>query len=1728
MKRNFKTRIFALVMCVAMIVTLMPSLTFAEVISGESGTYDIAPEGSPVAMTEGDVQENFVPEGTLCVSSDPAVAWVDSSGSLKALKAGTAVITVQDDSGLSADYQVTVSDYTDGSPVVGKIKILARYNDSMQFYDGHSYFLFTSYQDGVDVTVNNLYGAYEISDQYYDDIREDIANGSNHTGNDAEKYFTFTDDPGTWILDRGEIVTIGMYRDFDLTVPQAALGSLKNSTAWTELVKAGKTGFVENVFSLLTDKQLTVDEAIARLSSVLEETGSDYHNWLDGVVTGGLCFNRELYNQKLEWDQYENVTYEMDITETQLKTLIGYLNDYPSYNNFSILKNSCATVMLNAWNYTFGTRNNEDTAYKLDIPGEGIYTFIDAPKTVRDNITGRLPGYYLNNAEGVAEPDAGFTDDTGAVYVSAPEKVSPVNYTYENPGLIIDTSRTKMADLVNAAKAGSSVVYNVDSQDIGVTVNATALPAGSTVLSSIDFDINGTKVSLNETNMTDEGIWFKVSAVSGEGEKYYVTDAEGKALPSEYAEGELSFYAEKLPVIYMVTGSESETYNILSTTVLNNQEAGAETAIYYKDSTGDVDISDGTEVASGTKVYIKTGIASDNMDYIVSELTLNKASILDDEHYDETEGAFFFEMPEKYSKLRIDYSKAMVVFQADETLQLSVGDVLDLKDYAKLYMEGVESDRLKWYIHPDTYDMLEYCDDENQIRIKKAGRTVLGVCACENENIGDFFIIEAYDNLDDLVKISYSYSDNDAGEFKMTVSDGDGKNEREVPCSGYLVPKGSVLTVVPDHELAQGKILIKFSNNGKALNPGESIIADEDINITAQLAGASIKGLPRTVTLNEKGAVYQLNAEVQYTSLLNKLRQVYDPDIRYISSDPLVEVDENGLIKAAGDIPEEGKAVYVTAYAGTGCDTVSASTKVVLGDYDGEEIVGSLTLSARSIAKTQLIAHSAATFTTYKDLDLNVSFYEYYKFNDKFAALLKDYEDNPEKYPSDPALYSEDIDLGDRYAYVDAQGNEEARSEARKVSLKAGESISVSNYGFEDTNLTHAYKAIDGGEMGSLSEAAEVLVEQAKLYQENGIDGIDGEKAFDSLVSTLMEMFLYTEILGENPAGGDSTGGLILNREMYNQFRRDDSQFPNNYYTVEITADELANIEKYLADPNNNYYSLFNKNCASGAKDIWNAALEDRPELQVRSNYLKITDDPQSMYFELGLLRLKSMFTDLPGRGGTNFYPRTQAYIHSWNVEADGDTLTLQCTNTDSDHYDGNCKYHEGIDIVLSADACDFKHVTADGLEEFNDIANREVLLNSDYVKFYRTDEEGVTEGGTEVPAGTHETGDYYAELTINGQSAKAAFAYDDTENTIKKAFEEYQEKLLTMLDAIKLSTDSEAVTKLINQAKEAVKALSVDVSQTIEENEAALYNIYLKFLELIQKQRQSDELAPVKEQTRLALELLESTQIKAVNSLTGISSIKKAAYASKINAEADKAETDIDNAGSVTDVAAVLSRATNSIRAIYDKAQKADAKYVLAKNKAVLNAGSKITVSGKGVLTLKWGKVEGADGYEVYVRADNKSIFKKVTATVKSGSTTTMKLKKLNGRKISASKQYSFAVKAYKMVSGRKTYIATGGKYAAVGPSHSRYTNVKKVVPKKKSLSLSVGKTASIKKSLKKSSAKKKLSNKTKKVIYVSSDTNVATVTAKGKVKALEKGTCRIYVIAANGIKKAVKVTVK
>ena len=194
---------------------------------------------------------------------------------------------------------------------------------------------------------------------------------------------------------------------------------------------------------------------------------------------------------------------------------------------------------------------------------------------------------------------------------------------------------------------------------------------------------------------------------------------------------------------------------------------------------------------------------------------------------------------------------------------------------------------------------------------------------------------------------------------------------------------------------------------------------------------------------------------------------------------------------------------------------------------------------------------------------------------------------------------------------------------------------------------------------------------------------------------------------------------------------------------------------------------------------------------------------------------------------------------------------------------------------------------------------------------------------------------------------------------------------------------------------------------------------------------------------------------------------------------------------------------------------------------KISINAGLKVSQSGKKV-TVKWGKVSKAERYVVYAAYCGPDKCTKIKAL--SGSKTSMTFTKLNGSKLNLKKNVKVYVVAYRKVNGKETKLARSITAHIVGTKNTKYTNVKKIKLSKSKYTLKAKQTARIK-------AKVVLADKKKKQLsdshapefrYASSNTKVATVNKSGKITAVKKGTCYIYVYAKNGYAKKVKVTVK
>lgn len=99
---------------------------------------------------------------------------------------------------------------------------------------------------------------------------------------------------------------------------------------------------------------------------------------------------------------------------------------------------------------------------------------------------------------------------------------------------------------------------------------------------------------------------------------------------------------------------------------------------------------------------------------------------------------------------------------------------------------------------------------------------------------------------------------------------------------------------------------------------------------------------------------------------------------------------------------------------------------------------------------------------------------------------------------------------------------------------------------------------------------------------------------------------------------------------------------------------------------------------------------------------------------------------------------------------------------------------------------------------------------------------------------------------------------------------------------------------------------------------------------------------------------------------------------------------------------------------------------------------------------------------------------------------------------------------------------------HAVSGGYTNHECNTKSVKLNKASLTLRVGRSSTLKATLKGVKSGMKVVQHVRKVRFYSTNANVATVSSGGKVKAVAKGRCTIYAIANNGVRSKVKVTVK
>ena len=176
----------------------------------------------------------------------------------------------------------------------------------------------------------------------------------------------------------------------------------------------------------------------------------------------------------------------------------------------------------------------------------------------------------------------------------------------------------------------------------------------------------------------------------------------------------------------------------------------------------------------------------------------------------------------------------------------------------------------------------------------------------------------------------------------------------------------------------------------------------------------------------------------------------------------------------------------------------------------------------------------------------------------------------------------------------------------------------------------------------------------------------------------------------------------------------------------------------------------------------------------------------------------------------------------------------------------------------------------------------------------------------------------------------------------------------------------------------------------------------------------------------------------------------------------------------------------------------------------------------GKTSLTASWQPVPDADGYDLFFARSGDS-FDGVYRTL-SPEETAFTFKGLDKKTV-----YKMRVSAFNLIHGQKTVIRESGSVRCItGGSTKKFTNALEIKTKEDRLELSVNEKNKISASVTGEDSDRKVLAHGSILHYFSSNTSVATVSKEGKICGIAPGCCRIWIIAANGIRSGLDVTVR
>ena len=235
--------------------------------------------------------------------------------------------------------------------------------------------------------------------------------------------------------------------------------------------------------------------------------------------------------------------------------------------------------------------------------------------------------------------------------------------------------------------------------------------------------------------------------------------------------------------------------------------------------------------------------------------------------------------------------------------------------------------------------------------------------------------------------------------------------------------------------------------------------------------------------------------------------------------------------------------------------------------------------------------------------------------------------------------------------------------------------------------------------------------------------------------------------------------------------------------------------------------------------------------------------------------------------------------------------------------------------------------------------------------------------------------------------------------------------------------------------------------------------------------------------------------------------------------------QTTEDNNGSKTNDtntnnSSVLGRGSSEI--IVDKAIKESKSEEGPDGSSFIPLKFRMVKSAKSYIKCKWTKPSGTKKIVLYGNICGSKYQMKKIATLSGNSYT---LKKINGKKLKKGTYYKIMIVAYDtnntvLSASKVIHIATlGGKVGNWKAIKTKIKNNKATIKVKKSKKI----VAKLIPASTKATVKKHRS-----ITYESSNPAIASVSKKGIIKGIKKGTCEVYAYAQNGVFVKIKVKVK